>query len=422
MNADVVNEIFKRRPARDFLRLYPSDKWREIIPDVFEIGVLNLKNSFGTFKFTKIDLNNILEELRNYNPSQDNVVEVEYDKNDITNNYINKSNNRNNNKNNFNNNNNNFNNNNNDTYYEDNNEENEEDNNDNNDVDYNNGSISNNENNFDNNNSIASFNNNKNFNNNINNNNLNQIKSNYKNSNNNSNNSNYKKSKKEDIKEATANAEVFIPDMRKINNNANYNRPKIAYNATMEEIKVKNIENKRNLGYTESKIKYQIMNDKMNHQAKKKRKISDNENTENDGSFSFKKNNNNNKKENVKEKNTNKNYVINFDKHLNPQKPIEVPKRFDKYNQNNFNNIGNNQMGNINYNLNSNSLENDDESNLKDYNEENIFKSFHNNSNDNNNEEYNDQVSFGEKINNYKLDSLNFPKYEYNRGFNINNN
>lgn len=210
--------------------------------------------------------------------------------------------------------------------------------------------------------------------------------------------------------------------MRKINNNVNYNRPKIAYNATMEEIKVKNIENKRNLGYTESKIKYQIMNDKMNHQAKKKRKISDNENTENDGSFSFKKNNNNNKKENIKEKNINKNYVINFDKHLNPQKPIEVPKRFDKYNQNNFNNIGNNQMGNINFNLNNNSLENDDESNLKDYNEENIFKSFNNNSNDNNNEEYNDQVSFGEKINNYKLDSLNFPKYEYNRGFNNNNN
>jgi len=416
MNADVVNEIFKRRPARDFLRLYPSDKWREIIPDVFEIGVLNLKNSFGTFKFTKIDLNNILEELRNYNPAQDNAVEEESDRNEIQNNYINKNNNKNNNKNIFNKNNNNNFNNNNDANFENNNEENEEDNNENNDEDYNNGSISNNENNFDNNN-IASFNN-KNHNNNINNN-YNQSKSNYNTNNNNNSN---KKSKNDDIKEATASAEVFIPDMRKINNSVNYNRPKIAYNATMEEIKVKNIENKRNLGYTESKIKYQIMNDKMNHQAKKKRKISDNENTENDGSFSFKKNNNNNKKENIKEKNLNKNYVINFDKHLNPQKPIEVPKRFDKYNQNNLNNIGNNQMGNINFNLNSNSLENDDESNLKDYNEENIFKSFNNNSNDNNNEEYNDQVSFGEKINTYKLDSLNFPKYEYNRGFNNNNN
>ena len=28
MNTEVVNEIFKRRPARDFLRLYPSDKWK----------------------------------------------------------------------------------------------------------------------------------------------------------------------------------------------------------------------------------------------------------------------------------------------------------------------------------------------------------------------------------------------------------
>ena len=58
MNADIINQIFKRKPAWDFLRLYPSKKRKEIIPDIFEISVLNLKNSFGILKFTKVDLNN----------------------------------------------------------------------------------------------------------------------------------------------------------------------------------------------------------------------------------------------------------------------------------------------------------------------------------------------------------------------------
>ena len=130
MNIDVVNEIFKRRPARDFLRLYPSEKWKEIIPDVFEIGVLNLKNSFGTLKFTKIDLKNILVELRNYNPSDDNndmYQEEEINQNidennnknnnnNYNNNFNNKDNNKKNNNNNYKYNKNNINNNNNNNY------------------------------------------------------------------------------------------------------------------------------------------------------------------------------------------------------------------------------------------------------------------------------------------------------------------
>ena len=44
----MIEIIFKRRPIREFLKKYPSDKWKEIIPDVLEIGVLNLKNSFNT--------------------------------------------------------------------------------------------------------------------------------------------------------------------------------------------------------------------------------------------------------------------------------------------------------------------------------------------------------------------------------------
>ena len=269
MNKDVVNEIFKRRPARDFLRLYPSEKWKEIIPDIFEIGVLNLKNSFGTLKFSKNQIKDILIDLRNYKP---------------------------------------------DTYY-----------NNNNDNDT------------------------------------------------------------EEIKERTANAEVFIPDENIIvQKKVNYNRPKIAYNSTMEEIREKNIENKRNLGYTESKIKYQIMNDKRNHQKKKRKLSNDNDNEEN---FSF----NQNKNKIRKEKNMNKNYVINFDKNLNPQKPIEIKKNY----------------------LNNN------------FNEENIFNNFNIDNNiDNNDNNYfniNNNQNIQNHLNNYKINMLNFPKQDFYSG-NFNNN
>ena len=336
MNKDVVNEIFKRRPARDFLRLYPSDKWKEIIPDIFEIGVLNLKNSFGTLKFTKNQIKDILLDLRNYKPDNDN---EEFNIDNTDNNNINIG----------------FNNEqNNEEEYENNEEEEEEY------FENNNNDIQNQNNNIRNNFNI----------------------------------------KKEDIKERTANAEVFIPDENNmIQRKVNYNRPKIAYNSTMEEIREKNIENKRNLGYTESKIKYQIMNDKRNHQMKK-RKISNDD--DNDGNFSF-----NQKKNNIrKDKNLNKNYVINFDKNLNPQKPIEIQRNKFEYNNN-----------------------------LNNYDEENIFKSFKNNINNNNNEnnsfnnndnDYNimnnnNNQNVQNHLNNYKINMLNLPKQEFYRG-NFNNN
>ena len=319
MNKDVVNEIFKRRPARDFLRLYPSEKWKEIIPDIFEIGVLNLKNSFGTLKFSKNQIKDILIDLRNYKP---------------------------------------------DTYINNNND------NDTEEINTDNNNEQNNEEEYENNEEEEEYFDNNNINNNININNNNIIK-------------------KEEIKERTANAEVFIPDENIIvQKKVNYNRPKIAYNSTMEEIREKNIENKRNLGYTESKIKYQIMNDKRNHQKKKRKLSNDNDNEEN---FSF----NQNKNKIRKEKNMNKNYVINFDKNLNPQKPIEIQKNY----------------------LNNN------------FNEENIFNNFNiDNNNDNNDNDYfninnniNNNQNIQNHLNNYKINMLNFPKQDFYSG-NFNNN
>ena len=343
MNVEVCNEIFKRRPARDFLRLYPSERWKELIPDIFEIGVLNLKNSFGTLKFTKAQIKDILLDLRNYKPNEE-----ENNVNDNKNNY-----------------------NNNINYEESNNNEYEEE------EEY-----------------LDNEDDNDNINININN-----------NDNNIKNNAN---KEKEDIKERTANAEVFIPDENRIGIKVNYNRPKIAYNSTMEEIREKNIENKRNIGYTESKIKYQIMNDKRNHQMRK-RKISDdnNYNNDNEGNFSFKKNKNNKEK---KEKNLNKNYLINFDKNLNPENPIEMRKNNINYNYNVFNN---NEMNN-NYNNNYNN----------DFNEENIFNSFKNDNMNNYNNSFNDDNNnqkVQNHLNNYKINMLNIPNYGFQRN-NFNNN
>ena len=339
MNKDVVNEIFKRRPTRDFLRLYPSDKWKELIPDIFEIGVLNLKNSFGTLKFTKAQIKDILIDLRNYKPDEE-----EINLND-----------------------NNF------------NEKEEEDNynNEENINDYEEEEL------FDNNDYNNEFHNNNNINN-IQNNNL--LK-----------NNNKQNNQKEEIKEIRANAEVFIPDENNMRRKVNYNRPKIEYNTTMEEIREKNIENKRNLGYTESKIKYQIMNDKKNHQMRKRKISDDNNNNDTEGNFSFNQNKNRREK---KAKNLNKNYVINFDKNLNPQKPIEMHKNRYDYNYNNVNeNIINNYINQNNFN------------NL---NEEDIFKSFNNNDDSNNNIMNNNQ-NIQNHLNNYKINMLNLPKYGFDR-------
>ena len=84
----------------------------------------------------------------------------------------------------------------------------------------------------------------------------------------------------------------------------------------------------------------------------------------------------------------NKNYVINFDKNLNPQKPIEIQRN-----------------------------------NLNNYNEENIFNN-NNNSNINNDNNYfniNNNQNIKNHLNNYKINMLNIPKQEFYRG-NINNN
>ena len=63
----MIEELLKRPPIRDFLNKYPSDRWKKLITDVFEIGVLNLYNSFHTYEFSEREFSSILNDLRYYN-------------------------------------------------------------------------------------------------------------------------------------------------------------------------------------------------------------------------------------------------------------------------------------------------------------------------------------------------------------------
>ena len=76
----MINEILTRFPSQEFLNKYPSDRWKDIIADVVEIGILNLRNSFGTDEFSKNEIQGILNDLRHYTPgSQDFPVYTSYE-------------------------------------------------------------------------------------------------------------------------------------------------------------------------------------------------------------------------------------------------------------------------------------------------------------------------------------------------------
>ena len=238
-----LNKIFERRPAREFLSIYPTKVWNEVIPNVFEIGILNLKNSFNTLKFSRNDFENILYELRNYKPKQKQ-------------------------------------------YYQNEEEENEEE-------EYEEDSHY-----------TQSYNSNKS---------INKTGKNF----------------------TTARTEVFIPDIKEIERNITKFHPKRPYYTSIDEIKVKNRENNRNLSYVESKIRPQVLNDRMNYKAMK---------TQNDVNRNYQReqrqrnNMNYNNNNNFHTFNNNDNYYDN-----NSNDNMNNNNNYDNNNYNNMNNNMNNQ-------------------------------------------------------------------------------
>ena len=272
-----INKIFQRRPAREFLSNYPTKLWNQIIPDVFEIGILNLKNSFNTLKFSRQEFENILFELRNYKPNEEENYSIEE-------------------------------------------EENSESNTTN--------SISNNE---------ISINSNQSIN-------------------------------KTGKQITTARAEVFIPDIKEIERNIPKIHPRRPYYTTMDDIKEQNRENNRNLNYVESKIRAQVLNDKMIHKAIKTQK-----------------NVNRNNQRDIRQRNNNVNYAMSFDKNL---KMEQISKKENNNNSNYYNNNSNNNISGNNFNTFNNSGNNYDNSNNNMSTNNNYDNSNYDNMNNNINQDY----------------------------------
>lgn len=331
----MIEIILKRRPIRDFLKNYSSEKWKEVIPNVLEIGVLNLKNSFGTYQFSKEEFNNILYDLRNFKPQQrvpksnHKPKKHQQQKRQKEESYSYE-----------------------EEEYRDYDDENEEE----------------------------SF------------------------------NDTYENQQQQhqqqyvDKKPSTSKAEVFVigeqefKNKNRLNNN---NRPRRGYYTTQDEIKEKNLENKRNIAYAESKIRAQILNDKMIHKALK-----------NNQPLPY----NNNQYQ----PNTGTNYVINYDKNLRP----ESVQKFEKENQMYY--YSNQSASNIGgCNNNNNNQSNTSQKEVRDENS-NYYNNYNNdymmNNNNNNNES---ELNFNSNLNynymdNSELNNSNQGNNNTRNGFGFN--
>lgn len=61
----MIDAILRRKIPREFLKTYSEELWKDVVPDVFEIGVLSLEKSFNKVFFTKAELKDIISDLKN---------------------------------------------------------------------------------------------------------------------------------------------------------------------------------------------------------------------------------------------------------------------------------------------------------------------------------------------------------------------
>lgn len=70
----MINELLSRPNIQEFLNKYPSSRWKELITDLFEIGVLNLRNSYHRDEYSKKEFKSLIYDLEhpyqnpNHNP------------------------------------------------------------------------------------------------------------------------------------------------------------------------------------------------------------------------------------------------------------------------------------------------------------------------------------------------------------------
>ena len=60
----MIENCLRHKIIRDFLRLYTENRWKDLIPSLIEIGILNLQKSFNKLIFTKEELKNVSRHLQ----------------------------------------------------------------------------------------------------------------------------------------------------------------------------------------------------------------------------------------------------------------------------------------------------------------------------------------------------------------------
>ena len=68
----MINELLSRPNIQEFLNKYPSNCWKELLADLFEIGVLNLRNSYHRDEFSKKEFRALIYDLQHPSYEPDN--------------------------------------------------------------------------------------------------------------------------------------------------------------------------------------------------------------------------------------------------------------------------------------------------------------------------------------------------------------
>ena len=76
----MINELLSRPNIQEFLNKYPSSRWKELIADLFEIGVLNLRNSYHRDEYSKKEFRALIYDLQHSSYEPERKVPTQYQK------------------------------------------------------------------------------------------------------------------------------------------------------------------------------------------------------------------------------------------------------------------------------------------------------------------------------------------------------
>ena len=60
----MLETCLNNKTIRDFLNNYETSRWKQLVPSLIEIAILNLNSSFNTVIFSEEDIKNIIAELK----------------------------------------------------------------------------------------------------------------------------------------------------------------------------------------------------------------------------------------------------------------------------------------------------------------------------------------------------------------------